>query len=74
VGTSNLIRITVSGHNYKSHVNSIFINKITSLNFPQIITLKRLSVEYTACKERVGKEKAEAWSFQAQMKEKQKEE
>jgi hypothetical protein len=40
--TSNLVRITVSGHNYKGHVNSSFINKITILNYPQTITLKRL--------------------------------
>jgi hypothetical protein len=40
--TSYLLRITVSGHNYKGHVNSSFINKITILNCPQTITLKRL--------------------------------
>jgi hypothetical protein len=40
--TSNLVRITVSGHNYKGQVNSSFINKITSLNCPQTITMKRL--------------------------------
>jgi len=39
---SNLIRITVSGHNYKGQVISSFINKITSLNSPQSITLKRV--------------------------------
>ena len=40
--TSNLIAITMSGHNCKGQVNSSFINKITSLNYPQTITLKRL--------------------------------
>jgi hypothetical protein len=45
VRTSNLIRIAMSGHNYKGHVNSSFNNKITSLNYPQTITLKRLKSE-----------------------------
>jgi hypothetical protein len=33
--TSNLKRITTSKHNYKVQVNSSFIKKITSLNYPQ---------------------------------------